>query len=103
MKSILITAVLAASTLAFAPQASAQPVRHTIKTADLDLSTARGLRTLDLRILHAASALCGTPSPSDARGRKRYETCRTDARATAQVQREEILAAARGDVRLAAK
>ena len=103
MKSFLITVALAASTLAFAPPASAETAqtRLAVSTAGLDLATERGIRTLDLRILHAASALCGTPSPADARGRVKYEDCRADARTAATAQREQILAAARGQVELA--
>lgn len=101
MKSILITVALAASTLAFGSSVSAEPVQLAVSTAGLDLSTERGVRTLDLRILHAASALCGTPSPADARGRIKVDECRTEARTAARAQRERILAAARGQVDLA--
>lgn len=106
MKSILITTLLAASAAAFTGSpASAEPL-HTraalaVNTGDLDLSTERGVRTLDLRILHAASALCGTPSPADPRGRIKLENCRADARVTATGQRELILAAWRSKLQLA--
>jgi UrcA family protein len=105
MKSILITVALAASTLAFRSPASAEPVQGqlAVSTAGLDLSTERGVRMLDLRILHAATALCGTPSPSDPRGRIKFDACRTEARTAAAAQRHRILAAARGQVELAAK
>jgi UrcA family protein len=103
MKKFALFAALAASTLALAAPASAEPVRSrlSVSTAGLDLNTAQGVRALDLRILHAASALCGTPSPADARGRAKYDDCRDQARTTAALQRDQILAAARGEVRLA--
>ncbi len=105
MKSILVTIALTAATLAVAPPVAAEPMpaRLVVSTAGLDLTTDRGVRTLDLRILHAASELCGTPSPADARGRIKYDDCRAGARAAAVAQRDQILAAARGRVELAAK
>ena len=83
--------------LAFASPVSAQPVnaRAAVSTAGLDLGTADGVRALDLRILHAASALCGTPSPADIRGRAAYDECRDQARATAAAERRRIVALAR--------
>ena len=103
MKSLIIVAAFAAS-LVFANPASAQsaPGRLTVSTAGLDLTSADGARALDLRILHAASAVCGTPSLTDARGRIKYEDCRAQARTAATVQRDQIFAAARSQVRLAA-
>ncbi len=108
MKSILFTTLLAISAAAFTGSpASAEPLRNSrtlaVNTAGLDLSTDAGVRTLDLRILHAASELCGTPSPSDPRGRIKFDECRTDARLAAAAQRDQILAAAeRRGVRIAA-
>ena len=103
MKSLILIAAFAVPTLMFANPVSAEPVpaRLTVSTAGLDLSTAKGVRSLDLRILHAASALCGVPSPSDARGRPNYENCRAKARAAASSKREQLLAAARGRVEVA--
>lgn len=108
MKSILFTTLLAVSAATFTGSpASAEPLRSArtlaVNTAGLDLSTEAGVRSLDLRILHAASALCGTPSPADPRGRIKLDECRTQARVAAAAQREQILAAAeRRGVRIAA-
>ena len=105
MKILFLAASLAA--LGVANPVSAQPVngRTAVSTAGLDLSTAEGQRALDLRILHAASALCGTPSPADVRSRAGYDECRAQARATATAERDRLieLAQQRGAVEVAAR
>ncbi|MFD1610763.1 UrcA family protein [Sphingomonas tabacisoli] len=100
MKTLFLISFAA---LAFASPAHAQPVaaQTAVSTAGLDLGTARGVRALDLRILHAASALCGTPSPADPRGRQDYDQCRADARATVAAERERLLANARSNAPVA--
>lgn len=94
MKTLFLIPLAA---LAFASPLSAQPVnaRAAVSTAGLDLGTPDGVRALDLRILHAASALCGTPSSADIRGRAAYDQCRDDARATAAAERSRIVELAR--------
>lgn len=95
MKSIVLAAVLAAS-LSAAPalaQTDAQ-TRIVISPAGLDLATAEGRAALDLRVLHAARAACGTPSPADAQGRGKTETCVADLRLAAAAQTEVMIAAA---------
>jgi len=103
MKSLLITVALGLAFAASSP-ASAQLTARTaaVSTAGLDLATAKGQRTLELRLLHTASALCGTPSAADARGRIKYEECRTEARATAADQ-VRVLAARAGAIKVAAR
>jgi UrcA family protein len=93
MKTLFLIPLAA---LAFASPAIAQPTssRTVVSTAGLDLGTAKGVRALDLRVLHAASALCGTPSPADLRGREAFDQCRADARATADRERARLLASA---------
>lgn len=84
--------------LALASPSIAQPAadRIAVSTAGLDLSTPAGVRALDLRILHAASALCGTPSSADPRGAARADQCRADARAAAAVERDRLVRLAAG-------
>ena len=79
--------------LSVASPLAAQPLsaRATVSTAGLDLGTAAGVRALDLRILHAASALCGTPSAADPRGPARLDQCRADVRAAAAAARDRIV------------
>lgn len=71
------------------------PRAAVVSTAGLDLGSESGARSLDLRILHAASALCGTPSPADPRGRAAYKACRAEVRASALDQRDRAVELAR--------
>lgn len=90
-------ALLAASAAAAAlAMPAAEPVHsQRVRTADLDLASLAGQRTLDLRILHAASALCGIPSSADPRGRARHAACRAEVRAQTTPARQQALTAAR--------
>ena len=63
---ILVQAALVAAAFAATP-ALAQSGAIAVPYADLDLSRAEDRAKLDLRLLHAARAVCGTPSPVDAR------------------------------------
>lgn len=95
MKTILIAAALAAgfaATPAFAQTGGEQ--RIAISHADLDLATEAGRATLDLRLLHAARAACGTPSPADALGVQRADACLAELRTAAAAQRDAIIAVA---------
>ena len=66
-----------------------------VSTADLDLRTERGARLLDLRILHAASELCGTPSAADPRGVQNRRICKQAVIARSTPQRDRLIADAR--------
>jgi UrcA family protein len=92
---ILVTAAIAAAAFAFTPAAAqgGSPV-VAVSTADLDLSRAEDRARLDLRLFHAARAVCGTQSPADRYGRARADACVADARAAAERQRAAILARA---------
>lgn len=95
MKILLMAAAFAA--LGPAGPAYAQPAAGTVavSTAGLDLATPAGRHRLDLRILHAASALCGTPSPADRAGRTAFDTCRAEAIASAGRPSKPLAVAAR--------
>jgi UrcA family protein len=86
MKTLFIASLLGLAATA----APAQTL--SVRTADLDLSTAAGVKALDLRILHAASALCGTPSPSDIAGRAKLDDCRAQVRTSAEAARTRAIA-----------
>lgn len=101
MKILFLAAALAAAGLANAASAEPATVRTTVSTVGLDLSTPEGMRALDLRILHAASAFCGTPSPADPQARASHSTCRNEFRASAEAGRARAIASAKGDLRLA--
>ena len=98
MKTLLLTVALAAIGIAGPALAETpRPERAVaVSTAGLDLSTEKGVRTLDLRILHAASAVCGIPSSTDARGRANLRECRDDVQARVASERNRAIAQARG-------
>jgi UrcA family protein len=98
MKNLSRFAVLAAAALT-AP-ATAAPSRlseHQVRvsTAGLDLRSEAGAKSLELRIVHAATELCGQPSSLDALGWKKAQRCRDDARAAATAQLDATVALAR--------
>ena len=103
MKSLLITFAFAAFVTAN-PTFAQAPVSRTaaVSTAGLDLSTERGQRSLELRILHASSDLCGTPSPADAQGRIKLRECRAELKLSATEQARMLIARA-GNVEVAAR
>ncbi|MBA2919121.1 UrcA family protein [Sphingomonas sp. MAH-20] len=96
MKTLIL---LPLALLGLASPSIAQPAdgRVAVSTAGLDLATPAGVRALDLRILHAASAVCGTPSSADPQGRARADRCRDDARAAAASERDRLVRIAAND------
>jgi UrcA family protein len=97
-KTALFALALTASvTLAPAAADAFEPVTvsSTVKTADLDLSSADGQRELDHRIVQAAREVCGGASDADLEGRNAARHCVTDTIAAATARREQLLAAAR--------
>ena len=104
MKTLLITFAFAAAFVTANPAMAETPASRTVavSTAGLDLSTTRGQRALELRIVHASSALCGTPSPADARGRIKVRECRAELQTSAAEQARVLIARA-GSLEVAAR
>lgn len=105
MKTIASLAALAAAFLVVpaTAQGPAAPSRSMIvKTADLDLTSARGLARLDLRVHRAAVALCGKSPDFDVRGRNLDGRCVASAKAKAAATVTAAIAAARPGMQLAA-
>ncbi|MBC7637037.1 MAG: UrcA family protein [Acetobacteraceae bacterium] len=97
MKKLCVATALAALSFTAPSQAAAEEPREhrtVVSTAGLDLATVKGQRRLTLRILHAASALCETPSAADPLGWKTYISCRDEAMARADTQRRLVVASA---------
>jgi len=96
LASALITAgaLKAAPALAEIPSANAETRVSHVQTADLDLSSKSGQRTLDLRIAQAAREVCGNPSDVDLVGQNKARACRKDVMARASSDRGALLAAA---------
>jgi UrcA family protein len=90
-----IAVALFAASLVPAP-ASAQtgPRQVAVSHAGLDLATAKGRAALDRRLLHAARAACGIPSPADLRGRAKLDACVADTIAAAAPRRDAAIALA---------
>ena len=97
MKKLCVATALAALSFAAPSQAATEEPREhrtVVSAAGLDLATVKGQRRLNLRIVHAASALCETPSAADPLGWKTYIRCRDEAMARADAQRRLVVAAA---------
>jgi UrcA family protein len=104
MKTLLITLAIATAFVPANPAAAQAPVSRTaaVSTTGLDLSTDRGQRALELRIVHASGELCGTPSPADPRGRTKLKECRADLQ-TSAAEQARILVARAASVEVAAR
>ena len=97
LASALITAgaIRAAPALAEPASGEVQTYVSYVKTADLDLASQSGQRTLDRRVAQAAREVCGTPSDVDLVGQNNARECRADAIAKATGEREALLSAAK--------
>lgn len=100
--------IILASLLAFtAPPLLADPpvaVTSSVETADLDLSSATGQRTLDLRLAHAVREVCGEASTSDIAGKNQVRRCRTETLASVTVERDQrVTEASREPIEVASR
>lgn len=96
MTKIFIATLLAFTATPALAEAPAIAV-STVQTADLDLSTAKGQRALDLRLSQAAKEVCGKASPSDLAGQNEARRCRTDTLAQLASERDQRIARANGE------
>jgi UrcA family protein len=94
--SAIITAGLikAAPALAETPAVGQTSVSY-VQTADLNLASEDGQRTLDRRLAQAAREVCGVPSDSDLVGQNKARECREEAVVRASSERDALLAAAK--------
>ena len=72
----------------------AEPVTSLVRTADLDLSSAAGQRTLDRRLSQAIVEVCGDASPADLAGQNKVRSCRADAHQRLATERDQRIASA---------
>lgn len=72
-------------------------VQSTVQTADLDLSTARGQRTLDQRLSQAVKEVCGSASDADIEGKNDVRRCRVETLAQLAGERDQRIARASGE------
>jgi UrcA family protein len=96
MTKIFFATLLA---LSATPALAEQPVTSTsiVQTADLDLSTAKGQRALDLRLSQAAKEVCGTASDVDIAGKNDVRRCRVETLANLSAERDQHIARASGE------
>ena len=92
MKTLLASMIL----IALPSMVAAEPIQvsRSVATADLDLSTQKGQRALDRRLTIAIDDACGETSAVDLAGRNDIRTCRADAWAKVEAEREQRLAQA---------
>ncbi len=90
LSSFLITAGVIKGAPALAEQAPS--ATYVVRTADLDLNTAAGQRTLDHRLTIAIAEVCGVASDADLVGKNAASACRTDTRAKLDEERDQRLA-----------
>ncbi|HEY1143839.1 MAG TPA: UrcA family protein [Sphingomicrobium sp.] len=95
-----VSAIITAGLIKAAP-ALAEPVAPTqtrvsvVQTADLDLNSASGQHSLQIRLAQAAREVCGTASDADLAGQNKVLACRHDAIARAAGKRDALLTAAK--------
>ncbi|MFL6738364.1 MAG: UrcA family protein [Sphingomicrobium sp.] len=96
MTKIFFATLLA---LSATPALAEQPVTSTsiVQTADLDLSTAKGQRALDVRLSQAAKEVCGTASDVDISGKNDVRRCRVETLANLSAERDQHIARASGE------
>jgi UrcA family protein len=90
LSSFLITAGVIKGAPALAEPA--QSATYIVRTADLDLHSAAGQRTLDHRLTIAIAEVCGSPSDADLVGKNAASACRTETRAKLDAERERRVA-----------
>jgi UrcA family protein len=102
MKMLMLAALVAATTPLVPATAQTVTRSATVVTRDLDLTTGRDRRRLDLRVTRAAEAVCGDTSALDPVGTREAAQCRRDVVAEFAPTREALVARA-GDVTVAAR
>ncbi|MEO7411642.1 MAG: UrcA family protein [Sphingomicrobium sp.] len=82
-----------ASAATITPAFAAEPAAGIaiVSTADLDLSNAHDVRTLDRRLSIAIVEACGEASNVDLAGRNAVRACRVDTRAKVDAARDRLV------------
>ncbi len=96
-------AVFTATLAGIAPAAARTADVVEVAYSDLNLASRAGLRTFDNRIAAAVAQVCNPGETADLRTSALERSCRAEASAAAQVQREAVVAGqSRGTVRVSA-
>ena len=97
--SALLTAGLIQAAPAFAQTADANV--SIVRTADLDLASKAGKRTLDRRLVEASRTVCGQVTDVDPAGKNDARACRADTLAKARLHSAAVLAASNAGATIA--
>jgi UrcA family protein len=93
---IIAASALATAAIIKAAPALAEPLPaenvSIVRTADLDLSSAKGRAALDHRLVNAAAEVCGWTSDADLSGKNELRKCRHEVLAAARSDSEALLA-----------
>ena len=100
--SLSLFAAVSSPALSQAPQAESRIV---VTTADLDLASAAGQRSLDRRLAGAVAEACGSASVVDLAGQNEVRRCQVDTSARIAADRDRLveLASRGGTIVLAAR
>jgi UrcA family protein len=101
MKILPLLALALATPVAPALAEPVAPVSQAVRTADLDLSSARDRTRLDHRIRIAVNSVCGAASQIDIVGQRKVKQCREETRGDVQAQINAALAAAARETQVA--
>jgi UrcA family protein len=84
---------LFASAATISPVVAAEPATATsiVRTADLDLASKAGQRTLEHRLSIAIVEACGEASDADLAGQNGVRACRVDARIKVAAERDRLV------------
>jgi len=104
LSSLILTLSAFAATPVLAQSSPLAESRVVVRTADLDLSGAKGQRALDHRIAIAVIKACGETSNIDPAGRNEILRCRDETSARVDASRDRLveLASKGKDIVLAA-
>ena len=95
LASALLTGVGIKAAPAFAEAPEAQTYVSVVETADLDLASPDGQRSLEQRVARAAREVCGIASDVDVVGKNKVRQCLHDTIAKASDERDALLASAK--------
>jgi len=90
--ALVTTAAIKAAPALAQVQAPVETNVSQVRTADLDLSSEAGRRTLDRRLSRAAREVCGTASDADVEGKNAVRKCRDETLTKAKAQLDRRLA-----------
>jgi UrcA family protein len=91
-KSLMTTVLMVAAVPAFAADKPVPPTAR-VTTADLDLATATGRKTLDQRLRVAIDTVCAGADAAPRTGILSTDRCRSTATASVRRQRSVLIAA----------